>query len=96
MAADEKDPNEATTHADLYHRHEPDPSGWEEAEAVTDRPNDTPPGSQVSNSTFADRAKATGQAEMKVVEATDAENKAVQSAEAKKAPAKRTRKAAKS
>lgn len=88
--ADEKDPNEATTHADLYLREgEPDPSEWEEAEAVTGRPADVPPG----NSTFAERAKASGKAEVKVVEGKDAENKAVQAAEVKKAP--RARKAAK-
>lgn len=60
---------EATNHADTYHRHgEADPTGWVEAEAVTDREADAVP----DNTTFADRAKAGA-----------AENKQVQSSEAK-------------
>lgn len=91
--ADEKSPNEATEHADLYHRHgEADPEGWEEQEAVTGRENDTPLRGEdtpaVPNSTLASRAKARGS--FKRVD--DAENKAVAPAEATdKAPARRGR-----
>lgn len=61
----------AETTADTYHRHgDPDPAKWEEQPAVTGRPNDLRDG-EVTNTTFADRAK------------TDGENKAVQSAEGK-------------
>lgn len=60
---------EATNHADTYHRHgDPDPSKWDEADAVTGREADPVP----TNTSFADRAKA-----------GTAENKQVQSAEAK-------------
>lgn len=92
--ADEKDPNEATSHAETYHRHgDPDPSKWEEAQAVTDRPNDLEPGSTVHNSTLAERAKANkAKPAAKVVDEDAAENKAVQSSEAKAAPAKRAAK----
>lgn len=81
---------EATTHGDQYHRHEPDPSKWEEKEAVTGRPNDTPLRGEdkpaVPNSTLAERAKArTKQVEK---DQEQVENKAVTSA-AKKAPAKK-------
>lgn len=81
---------EANTSAETYERHgKPDPSKWQEAEAVTDRPNDLVAG-QVTNSTMADRAKARAKAkpEAKVVDDDAAENKAVTTA-AKKAPAKR-------
>lgn len=71
---------EAETHAETYHRHgEADPSNWDEAEAVTGRKPDTAP----TNTTFAERAKAGA-----------AENKQVQSAEAKaddKPPKRSTR-----
>ena len=60
---------EATNHAETYHRHgQPDPSKWQKAEAVTGREADPVP----ENTTFAQRAKAGA-----------AENKQVQSAEAK-------------
>lgn len=74
----------ATSTADTYHRHgDPDPSQWQEAEAVTDRPPDTPQRGEdsyaVPNSTFADRAKAAA----KAVASGDAEDKAVSSASTK-------------
>lgn len=55
----------------LYRHGAPDPSKWDEAQAVTGRPNDLVEG-KVSNSTFADR---------KAVQS--AENKAVQTSESK-------------
>ena len=59
----------AESKSETYHRHgEPDPSQWDEAVAVTGREADAVP----ENSSFADRAKA-----------IKAENKQVQSAEAK-------------
>lgn len=87
--ADETPDNEATATADLYHRHgDPDPSKWNEAESVTDRPNDTPledvpaPSNYaVPNSTFADRAKAEKAAAKQV---TQAEDKAVTTARTKR------------
>lgn len=87
--ADEKAPNEATTHTDLYQRHgDADPSNWDEQTAVTARPNDTPlrgvDKPAVPNSSFADRAKARA-AGSKAVDSADAENKAVK-------PAQRARK----
>lgn len=81
---------EATTHADLYHRHgDPDSSKWEEAPAVTDRPNDTPLREKekpaVANSTLAERAKARQAAETKQVDAeSETEDKAVTSASTKR------------
>ena len=68
---------EATTHADLYHRHgEADSSKWVEADAVTGRDNDTPLRGEdtpaVPNSSFAERRQV-----------TSAENKAVQGAATK-------------
>ncbi len=46
---------EATTHAETFGRHgKPDPSKWDEADAVTGRPADKPP----ANSTLAERAAA--------------------------------------
>lgn len=76
---DEKDPNEATALAETFHRHgEPDPSKWQEAEAVTDRPNDTPLRGDdvyaVPNTTMADRRKAR---DVKQVKSEDVEDKAV-------------------
>ena len=60
---------EATNHAETYHRHgQPDPSKWQQAEVVTGREADPVP----ENTTFAQRAKAGA-----------AENKQVQTAEAK-------------
>lgn len=79
---DEREP--ATTHADLYHRHEVDDSSWEEAEAVTSRTPDTPQRGTdtpaVPNSTFAERAKAANTTTTKAVDSVDAEDKAVSSA----------------
>lgn len=73
---------EATSHADTYHRHDDPPAGAEEQKAVTGRPPDTPQRGTdkpaVPNSTFAERAKArTSQADTKQVTADEAENKAV-------------------
>lgn len=56
---------EATETVETFQRHgDPDPSKWEKAEAVTDRPNDTPmedakkPAEYaVPNSTLSSRAK---------------------------------------
>lgn len=54
--------DEATSHGDQYGRHKADPSNWDEQEAVTGRPNDTPLRGEdkpaVPNSTLAERAKA--------------------------------------
>lgn len=91
--ADEK---EATTHADLYQRHEQSSENWEEAQAVTGRPNDNPitepqDAPNGGNSTLASRAKAR-KADAKQVQPEAAEDKAVTSA-ATKAP--RARKASK-
>lgn len=89
------DPNEATEPADQYHRHEPDPSKWDEAVAVTGRPNDIPLSEPdddlpevLRNSTLAARAEANKRRSKKVVD--ESENKAVQAAETKK-PARRSR-----
>ena len=61
--------SEATNHSETYHRHgEADSSKWVQADSVTGREADTVP----QNTSFADRAKS-----------GTAENKAVQSAEAK-------------
>lgn len=88
--ADEKDPNEATEFAETLHRHDPDPSKWEQAEAVTGRPSDI----FDPNSTLASRAKS--RAGEKKVGEDDAEDKAVTSAatkaSARKAPAKKSSK----
>lgn len=63
---------EATSAADTLHRHgDPDPSNWDEAQAVTGRPQDQPE----ANTTFAERAK--GRKGTKAVQS--AENKAVSS-----------------
>lgn len=57
------------------HRHgDPDPSKWQQAEAVTGRPNDLVEG-EVHNSTFASRRKR--RAPAKQVAAVQAEDKAV-------------------
>lgn len=91
---DDQNDDGATTHADLYQRHEPDQSKWEEKPAVTGRPNDIPLDEDpdlpevLRNSTLAARAAANKKRSQKVVEDKDAENKAVQAAD-KKAPAKR-------
>lgn len=83
---------EATSHAETYHRHgDPDPDKWEEAEAVTGRPNDNAPGSVVQNSTLASRAAAAAKATAKEVKADSTEDKAVTSASTK-TPAKRAAK----
>lgn len=76
--ADEKDPNEATTKADTYHRHDPDPEKWEEAVAVTGRPADV----FAPNSTLAKRAAERGKGAKEVKE-EQAEDKAVTSAATK-------------
>lgn len=87
--ADEKDQNEATTHADVYQRHEQTSEGWEEAQAVTGRPNDTPirdpePAPLGGNSTLASRARTRQKDEKtKQVDESDAEDKAVTSAATK-------------
>lgn len=74
-------PNEATTPADTLHRHgDPDPSEWQEAEAVTGRPNDE----ASPNSTMADRAKARKQVDK---DSDVVEDKAITKAPAKKAAA---------
>ena len=93
MAEDKKtEANEATETADLYHRHgDPDSSVWDEAVAVTGRRNDLGPGEKVTNTNFADRAKAAKKTSAKQV--ADAENKSVSSAESKQ-PAKRASKRA--
>lgn len=70
------------------HRHgDPDPSQWQEAEAVTGRPADEPP----DNSTLSSRSGGA-----KKVDADDVEDKAVEAAPAKKAgkraPAKKAAK----
>jgi hypothetical protein len=89
----------ATELADTFHRHgEPDPSKWDEQEAVTGRPNDTPLRGEdepaVPNSTLAERAGARQRSEKRVdAETKDTENKAVTSA-LTKAPAKRAAKKA--
>lgn len=73
--------HEATTHADLYHRHGSDPGDWEEQPTVTGRPNDTPLRGEdkpaVPNSTFGQRAKSQA-ANEKAVAPDDTENKSVQ------------------
>ena len=71
------------------HRHgDPDPSEWDEAQAVTGRDNDTPLRGEdtyaVPNTTFAERSKAKQSAETKAVQT--AENKGVR---AKRATRKR-------
>lgn len=77
------DRKEATTHADLYQRHgDPDPSKWDEAEAVNGRPSDV----AGPNSTLASRARE--RAGVKQVDASEVEDKAVTAA-ATKAPAKK-------
>lgn len=77
---DEKDPNEATSFAETLHRHDPDPSQWEEAQAVTGRPVDK----AGPNSTLAERAQANkAKPAEKAVAQEDTENKAVQSAPTK-------------
>jgi hypothetical protein len=81
---DQKNTNEATEHADLYQRHEQTPDGWEKADAVTGRPNDTPIREDawaVPNSTLASRAKA---AKRGPKPEDDAETKQVQAAENKR------------
>ena len=73
--------NEATTHAETFHRHgDPDPSNWDEAQAVTGRPADEP----TSNSTLAERATAR-KGDAKQVDADEVEDKAVKKAPARKA-----------
>lgn len=61
--------------ADTYHRHgDLDPSGWEEQNTVTDRPNDLEIGGKApANSTFGDRAKTT----TKQVEPSAVEDKSI-------------------
>jgi len=63
-----------------------DTSGWEEQQAVTDRPNDTPLTGDIKpavpNSTFAERAKAATKTTAKAVDSGDTENKAVRSSRA--------------
>jgi hypothetical protein len=63
--AEDKDPREATKFAETLHRHEGDPSQWEEADVKTDRTNDTPLRGEdapaVPNSTLAERAKSVKQ-----------------------------------
>jgi hypothetical protein len=91
--SEQTDQNEATTHADLYHRHgTADPSQWDEAPTVTDRPNDTPLRGEdkpaVPNSTFGERAKATA----KQVDSAVAEDKAVGSSETKSGRGRRAKK----
>lgn len=72
----------ATETADLYHRHgEPDASAWQEAAAVTDRPNDLE--GEVRNTTMAERAAARKKASAKEVKAESTEDKAVTSAATK-------------
>jgi hypothetical protein len=83
--ADAEGRPEATETADLYHRHEADPSKWEEAPAVTGRPADVPS----PNTTLADRAKARKGGAKKVdKDAEGVEDKAVKAAESK-APTKK-------
>lgn len=87
---------EATTHADLYHRHQQSSDNWEEAEAVTGRENDTPLRGEdtfaVPNTTLADRAKARSKTDAKQVSEDDTEDKAVASSQTK---ARRSRKSTK-
>lgn len=78
-----QDPNEASSFAETLHRHDPDPSQWDEAQGVTGRPVDK----AGPNSTLASRA-----AESKAVKPSQVENKAVTEAE-NKAPAKSATKA---
>lgn len=56
-----------------------DPSLWDEARAVTGRPNDTP----LPNTTFVERFKARSST-TKAVQGDQAENKAVRSASTKR------------
>lgn len=74
------------------HRHgDPDPDKWDEAEAVTGRPNDL--GNRgtdkpaLPNSTLASRAKA--RTDEKQVDAEQVEDRAVKKAPAKKAAARK-------
>jgi hypothetical protein len=79
MADQEQQENQTTA--------EPDPSKWDEQQAVTGRPNDTPlqeTDPALPNSTFAERAKAAKKAEAKAVDRDTAENKAVRSGRASK------------
>lgn len=65
--------------ADTLHRHgEPDPSQWDKADTVTQRPNDLVDG-KVSNTTFGDRSKSAKPVDTKAVEEDEADNKAVKS-----------------
>lgn len=79
----ENDRKPAESLAETLHRHrDPDPEQWDEAEAVTGRPNDLKQ-NEVENSTFAERAKR--HAREKKVDSESTDNKAVTGASTKKA-----------
>ena len=71
---------ESTRDRGVQRHGEPDPTGWDEQPAVTDRPVDEAP----ANSTFADRAAARGVGK-RIAEAEDKKVKAP----ARKAPARK-------
>lgn len=73
---------ESTRDRGVQRHGEPDPTGWDEQPAVTDRPADAAP----ANSTFADRAAARGVGK-RIAEAED-KKVAAPARKARKAEAK--------